>query len=389
MSGKKIEVEIEKEIPVNEHFNGIPPSDEIMQTIRDKPYRYIRDYYESIYPFMGSQVFSILSLVPGSLIMPRFIINGQEKKQKISLFLLSNPGTAKSSLARALEKLCYFPVSTLSITRARLFHELNNRKKCTVIIPDASLTLSDERLIKLLENAVGEEESISHNTMQNKKSTEGTEMHRDVVAFLAGTMEIVTNSLIRDGLLSRCSPLVIDHTQEQHEHMIDLVNGNVGKENIFNSNNPITFFYKELYEVQEGLHKKIQPIKGFIIGEHIKESIASYIKPLVKVGFNMMGIHAIRQLEQAYRYMCSHAFLNILSGKRKIINNKLEINSEDLEVAKHLIKREIETQTIILMSVNAINWYNLRTINELRDWAKTHKTPPTAYSIMKGIVKNN
>jgi hypothetical protein len=389
MTPKKVETEIQREIPVNDNFDGEQPSEEIMSQIRNRPYKYIRDYYESIYPFIGSQIFSILSLVPVSLIMPKFNREGKGIKQKISLFLMSGPGTGKSSIARELEKISYFPVSTLNITPARLFHEIKIREKVTLIIPDASITLSREELIKALENILGEEESISRNTMKNKNNEEGTEMHRDGVGFISGTPDLIVNQRIRDGLLSRCSPLVIDHTQEQHEHMIDLVNGKIGKENKNISNNPIPFFYKELYEIQEGLHNSIKPIEGYIIDEHIKESIASFIKPLVKVGFNMMGVHAIRQLEQAYRYMCSHAFLNILSGKRKIINNKLEINSEDLEVAKHLIKREIETQTIILMSVNAINWYNLRTINELRDWAKTHKTPPTAYSIMKGIVKNN
>lgn len=388
MTPKRVEQEEIKDIPVNENFNGEPPSEEVLNQIRNHPYKYIRDYYEGIYPFIGSQIFSILSLIPVSLIMPPFHREGKEVKQKISLFLMSGPGTGKTSTARELEKISYFPLSTLNVTPARLFYELKRRDKCTLIIPDASITLRNEELIKLLENALGEEQSISRNTMKNKKEGESTEIHKDVVGFLSGTPDLIVNQRIRDGLLSRCSPLVIDHTREQHEHMIDLVNGKIGKDNKIINHNPIPFFYKELYDVQDGKHK-IPKVQGYIISEEIKERIAEYIKPLVKIGFDMMGVHAIRQLEQSYRYMCSHAFLNILSGKRKIIDNKLEITNEDLEVAKHLIKREIETQTVILMSVNSINYWNLKTINELREWAKNKKIPPTAYSIMKRILSNN
>lgn len=60
--------------------------------IKSNPYKFICDYYDSLYPYMGKEVFSVLSLVPCSLILPKIKRNNKEIKIHISCLLLAPSG---------------------------------------------------------------------------------------------------------------------------------------------------------------------------------------------------------------------------------------------------------------------------------------------------------
>lgn len=370
---------------------NVIPLNKFPKEFLSNPYLYINSYYESIYPFMGGKVFEYLSLVPTGLIIPKIPRDGRMIKQKLSLFLLSSPGSGKSSISTEFQRITYNPISTLNITPARLAYEIRKRDKTTIIIPDVAISLLNEELIKILESTIGEDEIISRNTMSGRKKEESMSEHKEVVAFLSGTPENITNNRLRDGLLQRCAVLVVFHSSKEHEKIIDIVNDSMGNHKTDVKNDLVKSYYFHLREIQEGRSKILKPITGYIIPDQIKEELKNFIKPLVREAFMKFGVNAIRETEQAYRYMVNHAFLNIF--KREVINNEIKITTEDLKVAKYLIKGEIETKYKIYSCMNMMDLFNLRTMNDLRKWAYTRKVKNNetisqeAMFIMGGLVK--
>jgi len=356
---------------------------------KKKPYEYICRYYESVLPFIGNKVFSVLSLVPISLIIPKIPRGKKMVKQKINLLLLSNPGSGKSSIAEEFEKIAYSPLSTKKITPARLYYEIKKRSdgKMSLIVEDIAEMFMDEVLVKLLEGILGEEGSISRNTMKNTK--EETSKKIDAVAYLSGTPENIAEKRIREGLLMRTFPLIVFYSKEEHEKILDFVADNMGKEEKSFEQEDIKNFYEELFSIQEGTHDTIEPIQGYIIPKSINEEVKLFIKPLVSLMFEKWGISNVRELEEMYRLMCSYAFLNIFN--RKIENNKLVITKEDLELSKKLIKREIQTKGIILTCIDQVDYYNIKTREQLREWEKNRRKKEEISShakfLMEGMVK--
>ena len=78
-----------------------------------------------------------------------------------------------------------------------------------------------------------------------------------------------------------------------------------------------------------------------------------------------------RELHQGMRYACSHCFLNIF--EREIIDNKIVITQEDVDVAKKLMKNELETKYKILTCSRVVSEAKLKTINDLSVWVNKQK----------------
>ena len=377
---------------MEDEFEEIDEEIEIDENIKKDPYNYICNYYESLLPFIGKKVFSILSLVPVSLIIPKIPRGKKKIKQKINLLLLSSPGSGKSSIAEEFEKITYFPLSTKKITPARLYHEIKKRAdgKLSLIIEDIAEIFSDDVLIKLLEGILGEEGSISRDTMRNIKDEE-TKKKIDAIAYLSGTPENIAEKRIRDGLLMRTSPQIIFYSLEEHKKILDFVADSMGKIEKNITQNNIKGFYRDLYKIQDGTHDSLSPIEGYIIPKEINDEVKLFIQPLVEPIFLRWGISNVRELEEMYRFMCAYSFLNIYN--REIKENKLVITKEDLEVAKKLIKRELRTKNIILSCIERVDYYNIKTRQQLREWEEKvrriekKEIPQEAKFIMDGMVK--
>lgn len=339
-----------------------------MTDIKKRPYDFVRSYYEEEFPRVGWKIFSILSLVPISLIIPKIPSQVKETKQKISLFWISPSGSAKTSVAEEFEKIAINPISTSKITPARLYFEIKKRegKKTTLICPDVSIMFSDEELIKLLEGYLGEESTIFRSTMRNVGEPLGIKV--DGSAYLSGTPKIISDNRIRDGLLGRASPIITFFDEGDNQKIIDKINSRIGKEIEKKGWEKISEFYKGLYEIQEGASKEITPIDGYIISDDIKHQIGEYVKNLPYLGviLSRWGIHSARALEETYRFLISHAFLNIYN--RDVKDRKLVITQEDCEIAKRLIKFESQETYKILKAVEVIDWFNIRNEREFRVW---------------------
>lgn len=382
--------EVEK--PIEESKEEIEEIN-VPQELLDNPYIYICNFYESIYLHMGRKCFSIMALMPPSLIMPK--IKGRKKfiKQKINFFLIAPPGTAKTSIAEEFEKITYTPLFVENITSARLHREIDTRNEMSLITSDVATSLEDEELVKFLEGAIGDEGTTSRATMHNRK--EELRKKKEVIAFLSGTHENISNHKIKDGFLMRCSPLVIIHSNKQHEEILDFVNDSIGENSEETDCEHISDFYQLLYNIQKGKHPDIDPIKDFYFPKQIKEEIKDFIKPLVKPGFKEFGITAVRQVQEAYRFMASHAFLNIHKKYENglLKDSILTIDESDLKIAKFLIEREIDNIFVIVDSISELNKQGIRTYKQLREWTERKKMEEKKeikrekMFIMRGLVK--
>lgn len=362
--------------------------------IKKEPYKFITEFYEEEFPCIGKKIFSILSLSLVSLVIPRIPALIKETKQKISLLWISPPGSGKSSIAEEFEKIAINPISTLKITPARLYHEIKKRegKKTSLIAPEVSIMFSNEELIKLLEGYLGEESSVSRSTMRNIE--DDINLKVDGIAYLAGTPQNISDKKIRDGLLGRTSPILTFFDEKENIKIIDKISSRIGKDLQTSDKTIIHDYYEDLYKIQEGTHEKINPIIGYIIPEEIIEDIKKYIKKLIflRIILKRWGIHSARPLEETYRFMVAHAFLNIWN--REIKDNKLVIIKEDCLIAKRLIKNEAIETYKIFKAIERIDWFNIRNEREFRLWdlkmKKSKKKLPLEEDIrlmMRGMIK--
>ena len=371
---------------------------EEIQTIPDKlkydSYKTIRDHYESLYPCIGSKVWSILSLVPVSLILPKLIINNREIRMHLNFMWLSPSGTAKSSTAREFEKIAYFPLSTKRMSIPRLYHELIKRKgeKISLIVEDVAVWFMDDEKIKFLEGTTGEEESLSHETMRNIKDED---KHVDLVSFCSGTPENIANQRIKEGILRRFSPLIVYLSPEEHKKIINYINNNVGKFNGNEDSKTIKCFYEELWKIQEGTHKEISPITGFIFSDDLKKEANEFMEKITESIHKRFAVSCATETEELWRFAVCYAFLNIFKKKREgmIEDSHLIIEKEDLEVSKRLMAREISTKSIIMQCIESIDYYNIQTRKQLMEWedrrrrSGKNELPKEAKYVMVSNVK--
>lgn len=131
------------------------------------PYDFILNHYEKLFPNIGRRVFSVLSLLPISLIIPKYTINGRAIRSHLNLLWLSPPGFCKSQISEQFSRITFNPLQTKKMTTPRLYHEFKamKDKKISLIVEDIAIWFMDEEKIKFLEGASGEEECIFENSL--------------------------------------------------------------------------------------------------------------------------------------------------------------------------------------------------------------------------------
>jgi len=341
---------------------------EIDENIKKDPYNFIRNYYESIYLNMGKEVFSILSLVIPSLILPPIPHeHAREIKSSINMLLISPPGSAKSSIAETFAKLAYNSFPFESITDAKLYEVISQRDFVSVVVGDVFKIFSDKILNKTMENILGDEQKISRMT----KRTDSNEKKIRAVALLCGTPNSLT-TVISDGMIFRTSVCLIFHNPDEHQKIGEYVgNGTFVDHKGENEEKSIENYYSELLQIQTGQHSNIGPVKGYVVKEEYKRRLIEEWKPLVMSMTRKTKFSFFRELHQGFRYMVAHAFLNIFN--RKIENEKIVIEEEDVKVAIELMKKELNTKYEILSCSNVVNEERLRNTKDLSDYVERVK----------------
>lgn len=362
------------------------------------PYKYICNFYEEMFPQVGNKVFSILSLVPISLIIPEIEAELKPIKRTLTMLWIAPPGSAKTVISEEFAKITKNPISSHKMTPARLIYEIKERKnsgedELSLIISDTAVMFNDEVMIKIIESAV-EEGTISWETMRTIKDKTlggfGTDKKIRVVSYLSGTPSLISDRKIRDGILGRAFPLITYLTPEQHKEALEKKNSSIGKKFNGKTLHHIQDFYKKLYDIQKGVGE-LPKIDGFVISEEIKKELGKYIiKESVYLDkiFERWGVPGFRIMEEGYIFLVSHAFLNIFS--REIVDNKIIVDWEDLKIAKKLIKIECYFSYRIYEAIAKIDMERIKTEEELRKYFfknKDKNIPESTKVIMRGLVK--
>jgi hypothetical protein len=368
---------------------------EEMEKIKKEPHKYICNFYEGLYPYMGGKVMSILCLLPCSLILPPLTdSNGKKTMVRISYLLLAVPGTAKSALSEHFKQFTFNPFTFESITDSKLNFVLSYRKRATLITSDIARVFSERELVKEMENIVGDEGKLS----RLNRNTGDEEQKVEVIGYFAGTPENLTRT-IQDGMVFRVYPQIIYHTEKEHSNILSSVNKNIGggfKGDAFSKEKIIIDYYQKLLAIQDRTEGADFPrIDGYIFQDEFREKIKKELIPLFSKPFLETNFEFIRELIRCYRIMVSSAFLNIYNRKIKKDGDShyLIIDESDLNLALQLSKEEIRTKTIILNSLNRISEKRLRTMDELKMWAQEEKKKNREFSYdeyktMEVILKN-
>lgn len=341
---------------------------QILKRVMKDPYNFIRNYYEGVYMHMGKEVFSILSLVIPSLILPPIPHEtAREIKPSINFLLIAPPGTAKSSMCETFEKLAYNSFPFEYITDAKLYDVVKQTDFVSLVVSDVFKVFSDKGLSKTMENVLGDEQKLSRFTMR----TDSHEKKIRAVAFLAGTPNSLT-SVISDGMIFRTALCLIIHNPEEHDKIGKFVSDGAFKEPKYSvEEKAIKYLYEELFKIQLGQHTKIKKIIGYKVNPEFKKRIFDVWSPLVKPQTKKTNFSFFRELHQGYRYMCAHAFLNIFN--REIEDGNLVIDEKDVEVAIGLMEKELQTKFKILSCSNVVSEQKLKTTKDLAEYVEKVK----------------
>jgi len=302
--------------------------------IHDSPYEFICDYAEEMFPFTGKKCFEIFSLMIPSLIAPDLPYKGKTIRSNINTLFLSPPGGGKTALSKLFGYFTYTPIEVESITTAKLEGKLKKLDRGTIIVGDFARMSSDKIMIKVLEQILGEEKRISRETMRSSAVQDV-----NMIGLLCGTPQDLSGYLT-SGLIFRIVPCVIFHNPDEHEQIGAHINKYIGEEMEGNDKEQsIKDFYLELLCIQLGEHKEIGEIKGYKIQKSYKDEIMEVWNKMTKSANKETRLNFFRELQEAYRFLVSHAMLNIFERENK--NGILVPNDDDLKVALKLMKENI------------------------------------------------
>jgi len=339
-----------------------------MERIRKDPYEFIMNHYEKVYKYTGRGVFSVLSLVIPSLILPSIPHKtARDIKSSINFLMIAQPGQGKSSIAETFAKLSYNSFPFESISDAKLYEIISQKDFVSVVVGDVFKIFSDKMLNKTMENILGDEQKISRMT----KRTDSKEKKIRAVSFLAGTPNSLT-SAISDGMIFRTVVYLNFQNPTEHEEIGEFICNDSFKEHEDDDEEEgIYEFYQELLRIQTDQHPDIESIKGYIVKEEYKKKLSDVWKPMTKPMNEKTKYAFFREIHSGLRYMIAHAFLNIFN--REIQNRKLVIKEEDVDVAIKLMKRELQTKLEILSCNKVVSEEKMKTTNDLYAYVESLK----------------
>jgi len=350
-----------------------------LDLIRRNPYKFICNYAESIYPYVGKQVFEIISLIPPSIIIPDLPFVGKKIRANINCLFLAGSGGGKTSIAKLFESITLNPLPVESITPAGLEGAIQANPKFTIIVGDFARMAKDPIIIKILEGILGEEKNIKRKTMRKDIDidTEGS-------CLLCGTPQDLSHYL-SGGLLFRICPVVIIHTEKEHSNIGSHIKNRIGEDGDDDiTEEAIRYFYKELEMSQLEKHPKIPKVKGYVIPKRFKDSAYEEWDKITKPIVRATNFNFLRGFHEFFRFLISHAFLNI--HNRKVENGKLYPNDEDFTVALNLMKKIIKLQHDILKTERFAK--TIKNLSELKRVLSSN-IDPRYKEILKNLVKIN
>lgn len=342
-----------------------------LERLKKNPYTYISNWMEEVLINTGKNVFDILSLVPCSLILPDIPFSSSKIRSQINVLLLASPSSGKSTITKKFAKIAYQPIEFRRITSAKLIQEILNSRLFTIINEDFSQIADDYDIIKVLEGVTGEEKRIADKTMQREIdiSTQGC-------ALICGTPIDLIRYMhnLEGGLFSRFIPLMITHTAKQHSEIGKFITDKMGDEgyhtNLVMKEDLIVKYYQELSAIQEGKHPNIPAIKKYNIPVEFRDGAYNIWKDITEDIVSKGDTVYFRDLQEFYRVLVAHAFLNVFNRKidtfkdDKEKGGRLHIEKEDYQVALGIMKQSIQFK-FYLARAKALNM-GIRNADSLR-----------------------
>lgn len=315
----------------------------LKEELLSNPYKFICEYVEEILPNIGKETFKILSLSIPSLIIPDIPYEGRLVRSNIHTLFLANPGSGKSEITQIFKFFSYEPQDFESVTNARFEEDIGKAEQGSMIVGDCSRMLSDPTLIKTIEGIL-EEKRI------NRKTKRG-QVVADVnyIGLLCGTPQDLTG-LLTGGLLFRFVPLIIFHSTEQHSKIGKHISDNLFEESdIGIKRDLIKAYYQSLIEIQNEESSQIDKVIGYKVSKEIKDTIYHQWDKVSRPAHESTDQNWFRELHEAYRFLLSHAFLNIYN--REVTEDGYLIpNQEDLKIALQLFTKTTEEKSKLLKS---------------------------------------
>lgn len=320
---------------------------ELNNDIVKRPYASIISWAEQRLKLVGSKTFPFIALMPISLIAPDMPYQDKKIRSNISVLVLAPSGSAKSSLTEAFGEITYSPMSFNDITKAKFLEKIAGRTDISFYCGDIYTVFKDPKLMKILEGILGEEKSIKSENMR-------FELNQDINAvFLGAGLPISLTTYASMGMLRRLTVLVMFHSKEEKDN----INAHVTR-GMFNSAPSLTSmqikdFYQKIYNIQKGNDEEFKPIDGYIVDGRFKNGIYEKHKELSNPFKDDQ--YLVTELQSGFRYMCSHAMLNLFSrkieGKK---DRKIVIEEEDFQIAKNLMEMEMRMKFFVYTSSRAV-----------------------------------
>lgn len=325
---------------------------EISKEIENNPYSRILSWAEQRLYLMGAKIFTYASLQPISLIMPKIMLSGNLIRPNIHLLVLSPSSSGKTTASKMFEQITYNPIPFESITSARFEEVCYNKDNISLINGDISRIFKDPILIKTMEGVLGEETRISRLTMRKTREFEVNAI------FLGFGLPNALSKYIGQGLLQRLVPHPLFHQKDEQMEIGRWFTENLNlktKETI--RTEEIKSYYQKLWNIQHNKDRDFEKIGGWVLEDTFKWTIFKRWESLKDELRIPDEIYIIRELQSAYKYLYASSMLNIFN--RKIEENKLVPNREDLDLAIQLFVNELRMKMKI--------WDLDKMLNQVRD----------------------
>lgn len=352
---------------------------EFAEEIRKNPYEFICSWMEEMFPYTGKKCFEILSLMIASLLCPDLPYKGKTVRSNINCLFLAPPGGGKTAIAKQFAHFAINPLEVESITTARLEKEMMKHDDGTLVVGDFARMANDKIIIKVLEGIMGEDKRISRKTM-NVDSTRDVNM----VGLLCGTPQDLSGYL-GSGLIFRIVPIIIFHSPEEHKEIGKHINEHICEEvEEDGREEAIKGFFQELLRIKENNHPDFeQKITGYKVPKMFKNNLYEVWDKLTFKLNKETRLNFFRELQEGYRFLVSHAYLNIFN--REVVDGKLIPIEEDLRVAMKLMRESIILKKKLLKGQSFAR--NIMTMRDLEELLNDDSVPQEHKDIIRNLVK--
>jgi len=347
------------------------------EKIHAKPYEFICEYVESIYPKIGRKTFEVLSLMPVSIIIPDLSFGNKTVRSNLHALFLAASGSGKTSIAKLFASLTYSPIELESVTAAGLESAISQSPIFSLIVGDFARMSRDPVLIKVIEGLLGEEKRISRKTMRKE-----IDLDVEGSALLCGVSSDLSH-YIMSGIVWRVIPILVGHNYTEHSEIGEHIKNKIGVEEFSDNERVIKEYYMELAEIQTGKHNKIHAVRGYKISKSFRDRAYDEWNKLTQPIVKDCGLAFFRELQEFFRILVAHAFLNVF--QRKVDDGILVPTEEDFNVALKLMRRSILFKFRLIRSEGFAK--GIKNAKEFKRIMQSDKIPEHYKEIIRNLVE--